>query len=117
MKDRECTTCGHEALTYNGQSTFEGHCLLCLKTEHMLRKLVFSAACAMVIPLSLSFIALPFWRDDLVLPTLYPCLGYGLMALACSLKLIPILGPVFKARGLKGRDRLKPYQRELYVIC
>ncbi len=82
----------------------------------MLGRLSFDAVCAMILPLSFSFIALPFWKNDLVLPTLYPCLGYGLMAFACSLKLIPVLGPIFEARGLKGRDRLKPHQRELYVL-
>ncbi|KAF8317743.1 UDP-N-acetylglucosamine-dolichyl [Cantharellus anzutake] len=74
-----------------------------------------------LVPLSLSCIAYPFWRNNLVLPTLYASLGYGLLALICSLKLIPILSPIFKARGLRGRDRLKLNQHELPesmgVIC
>lgn len=44
---------------------------------------------------------------DLPLATLYTSAGFSVLGFASALYLIPLLGPTFVERDLKGRDRLK----------
>lgn len=59
-------------------------------------------------PVAVSIIFLPLFREALPLATLYTSFGFSLLSFAFAYYLIPLLGPVFVQRNLKGRDRLKP---------
>lgn len=65
------------------------------------------AVSALLVPLALGIIFLPLLNPPVALPTLLTSLGFSLLGFVATLYLIPVLGPLFVQRGLKGRDRLK----------
>lgn len=67
-------------------------------------------------PIAIALILLPLLSEDLSLATLYTSAGFALLAFVCTFLLIPILSPLFIQRHLKGRDRLKADESEMYAL-
>ncbi|KAF9515474.1 hypothetical protein BS47DRAFT_1376229 [Hydnum rufescens UP504] len=65
---------------------------------------------------AISLLVLPWTGHDLGFPTLYASAGFSLIALVSTMNLVPLLGPTFVERNLKGRDRLKRNQLEMCLI-
>ena len=50
------------------------------------------------------------------LPALHASLGFSIFAFVSTLYLVPALGPTFVKARLFGRDLLKPYESQMYVV-
>ena len=68
-----------------------------------------------VAPLSIALIVFSLVKEDVPLAALHASLGFSLLGFASTLYIIPLVGPLFIQRNLKGRDLLKVRRQEMYV--
>lgn len=71
---------------------------------------------SLVVPVASWFIVRPLLEPVPPLPALYTSFGFSLIALLATLYLVPALGPTFIKANLKGKDLLKIYQSDMFVL-
>ena len=68
-----------------------------------------------LLSVSASCILRPLFEPAPALPSLFTTFGFSIIALLATLYLIPIISPLFVKAGLKGKDRAKVYNDDMYV--
>ena len=67
-----------------------------------------------VIPTAAWLVFRPLIEPVPTLPSLYTSVGFALVAFLSTLYLIPALGPAFIKAGLKGKDKCKVYNDDMW---
>ena len=95
-----------------------GHCHVRIESSEMSlkpRKLPSTLILTSLLSVSAWCILRPLFEPAPALPSLFTTFGFSIIALLATLYLIPIISPLFVKAGLKGKDRAKVYNDDMYV--
>ena len=94
------------------------HCHVRIESSEMSlkpRKLPSTLILTSLLSVSAWCILRPLFEPVPALPSLFTTFGFSIIALLATLYLIPIISPLFVKAGLKGKDRAKVYNDDMYV--